>query len=255
MLMPYLVTSRARRGLLELLWRRNLSGSVSELARLAGVVPSAAEREIEAMKDLGLVVLEWQGNSKVVRADLESPHAGVLRALFEPAPAREIREPSVDQVRTWLAETGAPLLRSSGDGGGRARPDLEEVAVEALRISRLDASVARALPVFFWRNRSRLDLPALVHLAKRTGRGRLLGFFLDLTAELSGEVVLRKAAEELRDGRVQRDIEFFTGAGTSALARGAARQNTPRLARRWHYLMNMPLDSFESLFRKAAGRP
>ena len=35
-------------------------------------------------------------------------------------------------------------------------------------------------------------------------------------------------------------------------ARRLADKNTPDLARRWHFRMNLGLDSFEELFRKAA---
>jgi len=44
---------------------------------------------------------------------------------------------------------------------------------------------------------------------------------------------------------------FFTGPhGPGSLA--ATRRNTPKEARRWGYLMNMGLDSFESTFDKFA---
>jgi hypothetical protein len=36
------------------------------------------------------------------------------------------------------------------------------------------------------------------------------------------------------------------------MALAAARKNTPRVARRWGYLMNMGLDSFASAFAKHA---
>ena len=51
MLLPYLVTSRARRDLLRLLWAERAEGNVSELARMARVSFAAAHRELEAMRE------------------------------------------------------------------------------------------------------------------------------------------------------------------------------------------------------------
>jgi len=44
--------------------------------------------------------------------------------------------------------------------------------------------------------------------------------------------------------------QFFSGLGPYAA--DLARQRTPKEARRWGYLMNMPLDSFGTLFEKHA---
>ncbi len=58
---------------------------------------------------------------------------------------------------------------------------------EALKLSHEDATVARALPVAFWKNRRRLALQLLRDEAERWNQRQTLGFFLDLTAQLSGE--------------------------------------------------------------------
>ena len=46
---------------------------MSELARVAGVVRRRSEREIDATCDIGLVVVEWHGNTKLVRAKAPPP--------------------------------------------------------------------------------------------------------------------------------------------------------------------------------------
>ncbi len=43
--------------------------------------------------------------------------------------------------------------------------------------------------------------------------------------------------------------KFFTR-GESLLARAVAEERTPPVARSWGYRMNMPIDSFESMFEK-----
>jgi hypothetical protein len=39
---------------------------------------------------------------------------------------------------------------------------------------------------------------------------------------------------------------------TTPTARALARMNTPAVGKRWHFLMNMPLDSMRSVFEKQA---
>jgi hypothetical protein len=81
-----------------------------------------------------------------------------------------------------------------------------------------------------------------------------LGLFLELAGRLGHERTLVQAARRLRADRRRPARHFFEGAcGPYAMA--AARRNTPRVARRWGYLMNMPVDSFRTLFEKFARRP
>lgn len=248
MLVEYLVTSRARRGLLRAVWARGMVGSVSELARAAGVVPSAAEREIAAMERLALVVVERSGNSKRVRANRRSPHARMLIRLFDPPAAPTTGQNEPDPVRAWLASYGAPLAGGRSSTGDR--PPLEKALLAGLRASRRDAGVARVLPVVLWKNRKRLRHDELTTMAVKNNQARTLGFFLDLTAELTADSSFAAGAEILRDRRFRRPVMFFEGA-TSPLDRELAELNTPEVARRWNFLMNMGTDSFESMFRKA----
>jgi hypothetical protein len=125
---------------------------------------------------------------------------------------------------------------------GRAAPDLEKLVVDALALSRRDPSVTRALPLLLWRR-----------LAEGMGRARALGFFLDVTARLSGDRRLRRGAAALRPSSLFPAADFFT-THRGALARALAEQNTPPVARAWGYRMNMGMDAFESMFAKATAR-
>lgn len=77
-----------------------------------------------------------------------------------------------------------------------------------------------------------------------------MGFFLELTGELSGDQSFRAAAAKLRPSRRPPNTYFFRSSAESPFAREAARRNTPEVAMRWGFLMNMPLDSFQTLFDK-----
>lgn len=153
-----------------------------------------------------------------------------------------------DLKRAWLAHYGAPLAGHTLVAGSAA-PELAKVVVDGLALSRRDASVARALPVLLWRCRADLDVAKLCQLATRKRRERALGFFLDLTARLSGDRRLRNAAAALRPTRPPTATKFFTRR-ESPLARMVAEERTPPVARMWGYRMNMPMESFRSLFEK-----
>jgi hypothetical protein len=159
--------------------------------------------------------------------------------------------PPAATVRSWLRDLGAPLTRTSSADARVPTP--EEVVVEGLRLSHVDASVARALPVMFWKNRDRLRLAELVRRARRTKEGSTLGFFLDLTSELAGSRPFAATSADLRHDLPHQEVFFFEGAEKTLVGKELATLNTPHVARRWRFLMNMPLDSFETLFRKNFG--
>lgn len=247
MLLRYLVTGRARRELLCQLWAKHAEGSVSALARSAGVSFSLAHRELEAMLAAGLALRERAEGRLVYRANARHPLAAVVRRL--------VREPSVtpgqgsDKVRGWLASAGAPLLVSKAPSG--RTPRLEVLLAEGLTLAHRDATVARVLPVLIWRHREHVDFGRLVCEATRLDERHTLGFFLELTGLLGGDARLVDKAVSLRDKRRTRVRLFFARPhGRHALA--SARQNTPRLAREWGFLMDMTLDTFASAFAKHA---
>jgi hypothetical protein len=255
MLLEYLVTSKVRRNLVDILWRRQAVGSVSELARLADVATSAADKEIAAMEALGLVTVRRMANARVVQANDASPFSPAIKALLhaERAKPEVSTGPSLDRVRAWLSHYGAPLVAKASEKAARVTPTLEESLVHGLRLSHTDASLARSMPVLLWQNRDRLHVADLVHRARQAGQGRTLGFFSDLTAEMTGDDRFVQLADELRDRRVRRDTFFFEGAGDTLTGKELAEINTPPAGHRWHFLMNMPMESFETMFRKVAG--
>ena len=157
--------------------------------------------------------------------------------------------PAAATVRSWLRDLGAPLTRAVVTS--RRAPEPEKVVVEGLRLAHKDASVARALPVLLWANRDKLRLADLIRRSRQAREGATLGFFLDLTFELAGSQPFPDAHADLRQDRPPSDTFFFEGAEKSLVGKELATLNTPPVARRWGFLMNMPLDSFETLFRKA----
>jgi DNA-binding transcriptional ArsR family regulator len=251
MLLGYLVTSDSRRELLRLLWSEDRAGgSVSELARRADLSFGAAHRELEAMRTAGLATSERVGSMVVYKAAANHEHGELLRRLVKESKVSSTTEGSdaANDVRGWLVAAGAPFWAESSK---QPAPPLEDVVVAGLQLAHHDASVARVLPVVLWKNKRDLDLPKLLAAATRRNEGATLGYFLDLTAHLGGDRSLAAAAKPLRDLRRTRARLFFANTkGRMAVA--AAKAKTPRLARKWGYLMNMELEAFASAFAKHA---
>ena len=241
----YLVTSRARRQLLRRLWADRVSGSVSALARASGVSFAAAHRELEAMKAAGLTVSERDGVATVYRANFAHPRAAILTALLTAAPPAHGNSDQ-QRLRGWLAALGAPL---GGPAKGTPHPPPEEVLAAGLVLAHHSPTVARVLPVAFWRQRDKLDYERLERAATLRDERHTLGFYLELTGRLGGDRRLVRRASGLRDRRRTALRPFFSG-GRGSLARALAQERSPALARRWGFLMNMELESFATAFRK-----
>jgi hypothetical protein len=148
-----------------------------------------------------------------------------------------------------LRGIGAPIVVQAARTDQPA-PPLEELVAAGLRLTHTDASVARAMPIVLWRNRARLRFDELARAARQEGEGATLGLFLDLTSQLTNERDLAELARTLEDTRSPSTTFFFAGAGDTAAGRELAEIRTPAAARRWRFLMNMPFESFETLFRK-----
>jgi transcriptional regulator with XRE-family HTH domain len=178
-------------------------------------------------------------------------------------------EPTNDVLKGWLAHYGAALY---GPETGPVPPP-ETVLAAGLKLARESASVARALPLAFWKTRERLDFDRLVKEGERLGQARTLGFFLDLTSQLSGDPTFADAVVKLRLGPStpgsatrgsatrepstsgsstlrppSRPTQFFQP--TTLRERKMAELRTPDVARKWGFRMNMGMDSFESMFEK-----
>ena len=154
-------------------------------------------------------------------------------------------------VRNWLRGIGAPIVQAGSTD--QLAPPLEELVAAGLHLTHTDASVARALPIVLWRNRARLRFDELARVARQEGEGATLGLFLDLTSQLTNDPELAKVARSLEDTRSPSTAFFFTAAADTVAGRELAEIRTPAVARRWRFLMNMPFDSFETLFRKHSG--
>ncbi len=241
----YLVTSRARRQLLRRLWVDGDSGSVSALARAAGVSFAAAHRELEVMKAAGLALGKRDGVATVYRPNLAHPQAKVLRSLL--AVTRYTSTAPAEQgLRGQLTALGAPL---GGPAPKSRHLSAEDVLADGLVLAHHSPTVARVLPVAFWRQRDTLDYERLDRAATARDERHALGFYLELTGKLGGDRRLVRRASRLRDHRRTALRPFFSG-GRGSFGMQLARTKTPALARRWGFLMNMELDSFASAFRK-----
>jgi len=154
-----------------------------------------------------------------------------------------------ERVRSWLGHYGAPLLVAAHLGPEDV-PSLEQTLVHGLRLAHRDAIVAEVLPLVLWHRRQQLDFAKLTLLARKEGEAQSLGLFLELTGELAGDRTFIHAARTLRDRRYRRMKYFFSADGRTELSREITHLHTPKLAKRWHYLMNMTFEGFESHFRK-----
>ena len=220
-MLEYLVTSRTRRELLRRLWLHGDRASISALARACGVSFAAAHRELEAMKAAGLAVAERQGLEAVYRADPRHPEADVLRSLLSPrdrSPEPAERQPKVSA---------------------------EDALADSLVLSHTNETIAFAIPAALWRQRDRLDYERLVQAAARRDERQTLGFYLQLTGRLGGDLRLVRRAGPLRDRRRTVARPFFSGSRDSSTGGWAL-----PLARRWGFLLDVELARFAAVFAR-----
>jgi hypothetical protein len=242
--LQYLVSSKARRRLLVILWKDGQQGSVAELAKRAGVAFGQAHAELREMQLQQIVRSARVDGREVFWANESHPEAGTLRALV----AAEVPRPSPptaddDRTRSQLVSLGAPL---SGVRMVEVEPD-ERVAALArgVQLTRRDPVVARALPLAVWNLRDSVNARALEDLLHLPAEHHAAGFFLELTGELGGDRRLVGVAESLRDRRMTSVQPFFQLPTT--------KRNVTRpfpLAEKWGFEMNVDLDSFRTLFDK-----
>ena len=244
-MLTYLVTSATRRRLLELLWRHDASGSATDLAKRAHLSFGAVYRELQAMKRNGLASAAVVDGREVYRAAGEHPDADLVRRLVTAKSSAPMPE-DADLTRRRARALGAPLAVHPQ----RVEPaDRELAIVDAVHLARRDATLARVMPVALWRQRDALDRPRLRRHARAAHESHATGFMLALTSELSGDASLDTWAEELRDHRARGTRPFFELPATRS-ARQQAERRTPAVARRWGYLLDLDLASFQSAFDK-----
>ena len=191
------------------------------------------------------------------RANPHYPEASLLRRLLsgDDVASRSAATHALSadnakdaSAREFLAAHGAPW------GPPNTLPPAvkpETALLQGLALARRDATVARVIPLVLWRLRDTLDWAKVSELAREQGQADVLGFFLELAGKLGKDKRLCSLSAGLRDRRRTRPRLFFARPhGPEALR--AARRNTPAGARRFGFIMNLGLDSFESAFRKHA---
>lgn len=239
-----LFQSTTRSALLELLFVRGVTASVSELARRSGLSPRAVGNEVRHLLPTGLVLVENVGRSDVVRANRRHAAARHLRGLLE-APGTSVPDQAEARLlRESLAAWGAPLA------GVRPRKHhaLNEAVLRGLEEARRDGTVLRLLPVVLARHRAELDWPELREQARRRKLKAELGFLGELSADLLDDPSLRDEVQPLRDRR-RRAMRFFPQV-KSRYEVELAKQRSPGVATRWGFWMNASTDSFRSLLEK-----
>jgi hypothetical protein len=248
-LFEYLCPSRTRRALLRVLRSRKRAWTVQQLAQAAEVSYSNAHGEVGSMSRLGLVQTEKLGHAVLCAWNADSKEARALEPLLRAAEDEKGGLPGDDTLYWNLRQMGAPLASAGGKGSPLGK---EETLAYALGLSRRHPEVARVWPVVYARHREELDHEMLARLAGRLGQKRALGFFLDLTQVLLGRDAPR-ARNRLRDARFRKTQDFFV-TEPGERSRELAELRTPEVARRWHFRMNMPLESFKTSFDKFAAK-
>jgi len=248
-LLSYLIKSSVRRRLLRLLWREKCSGSISSLARQADLSFSATHKELAEMKLAGLATSRHEGKDTVYRPNLQNPNADLLKKLLSAETSTSdyiAGKQDFDEAEVLdnLVRLGLPI--AAGVRSPVTTMAAETALARALVLSHHDPTLAKALPVLIDKLADRLDKGELVRTAKELGQKHTLGFFLQLTEALSGRSELRAS---LKDGRQRRSLHFFP-ASTGRYSRELAKKNTPEIARDWLFIMNMPMSSFQSFFKK-----
>ena len=226
-----------------------MKASGHQLAQLAGLAYSSVHAELEAMKAAGLVSVHTEGRAEMFTKNGEYPDAVTLTALLQnPKSTQETERNATDEdVQLNLVRFGAPL---GVNGKSNVELSLEETLVLGLKLARQNSTVTRVLPVVFAKNRNTLDLKRLEFLAQQHHVLPVLGFFLDLTSVLTKNKKLHAQALKLVDRRRKRMEYFFVGRKQGQFEKELTEMNTPDLARKWLFFMNMGMDSFETLFRK-----
>ena len=151
-----------------------------------------------------------------------------------------------------LRKMGAPLGTDSkiiGNNENLIPP--EEVLVRGLSLARRNPAVARVFPVIIVRNIKYFDdFGTIENFVRSAGEADTLGFFLELTGELTGNSHFSDLANRLAGHRHGETRDFFVHTGKGRYARKLDELNTPDVAKRWNFRMNMNTESFRTLFNK-----
>jgi hypothetical protein len=239
-----LFQSTTRTDLLEQLFVRGLTASVSELARRARLSPRSVANEVRHLAALRLVTVEVVGGADVVKANLKHPAAKALQTLL-----RTPRDPGPDEalareVRESLAAWGAPL---AGVAACRHFP-LGESLLRGLEAARQDGTVLRVLPAVLAEHLGDIDWSELKEDARHRKLKAELGMLVELTAGLLDRKDLCARVADLKDRR-RRTLCYFP-AVKSEFEKQLARKRSPAAARNWGFGMNLSEASFRSTLER-----
>ncbi len=246
-LIDVLVPSPGRRDLLVSVLVSGAEGSASELGRRARLSPRAAQKLLREFLDAGLVTCEGIGMALVYR-DAKSLASRTLSRFLREALAATSEAPD-DEVDAALTFHGAPLLRSPG----RPTLALEEAVARGAKRARRDSTLFRTLPVVLARNATLLDWSALRDAARAANSKAEVGLLLDLTGEMLGRRDLSGRAREFKDGRRKKMEDFFEP--QNRFEKMLARERTPAIAKRWHFWLNMDMESLRSTLDRHGSIP
>jgi len=244
--LDYLVSSPARRRVITALFKENVTGTARELAAYAHVGYATVHAELRELVDRGIVTatVRWP-KPATFAVTAQHPLIAALRAIA----ASGESPPDGDRVRGELFSLGAPLY-----GAYAAVDDVEAAIVRGVAFSHHDATIGSILPVVLYKNRDRIVPKKLLTEARCQREKRSLGFYLDLTAKLSGDKRFSKWAKRLQDRRCVASTYLFLTDRRTEISKMLARQRAPRVARRWKLYMNMGEDAFQMAFRKHVSR-
>lgn len=210
---------------------------------------SLVQAQLKRLERGGVLTSRLQGRMRFYSLSPRFPlraELAVMLARAEALASAETSEEHDDHVRNALFTLGAPTF-----GEEVEVPDVERALVDGVELAHRDGTVASVLPVVLFKQRDRADVDKLLKYARERGEDRALGMFLDVAAQLSSDQRLSLWATFLRT-EPRKLGYFFASSNRSAISRVATKKNTPDVAKRWGWWLNMGFDAFESMFRKHA---
>ncbi len=153
----------------------------------------------------------------------------------------------LQDVLWFLEHYGAPI-GNVPEIPGRTF-SFEEGVAKALLYARMNPTIARAFPVFIVRNVHHFfPFQRLKDAVTQTNQENTFGFFLDLTAILTGNARYSELAAQFPIHKRLED--FFLSMRQSKYRERLLIRNTPGIAQKWFFRINMRVESFQSTFEK-----
>lgn len=248
-----LFKSSKHQNLFHLLFVQGEELSGFALSELTALPYATIHAELERLKSAGLLKSQKVGRSVLYRSIMDEATVNLLARLLgstvSPSQASSPPRAITDElVRASLQGYGAPLILESLPEG--AHLQLEEAVVRGALLAKTDPVVARVLPVVLSQNAKKLDSGKLLVLSRKLRAKQELGFLIALTYELSRIRKLGELARKLKDNRIKDERDFFAGQKSSAFQKQLTERNTPKLAKKWKFRMNMSLETFRSTFER-----